>query len=240
MSEPLTFVTFKWKPPVGYRSTFEGRHVDTLAAMIQRHYQAPHRIVCVTDDASDITSPDVECFELWGDLATIRNPSGGRNPSCYRRLRVFAANAGEWLGPRFCMLDLDAVILGDLTSLLEPRDEDFMIWRSATPGNPYNGSMIYARSGAVPQLWEDFDAETVPASTKRAGFYGSDQAWIGMCLGRDRPTFGPEHGVLSYRNDLREGADEPPAGSRVVFFHGKTDPWSPAAQRLNWVAENYR
>lgn len=238
MIEPLTFVTFKWKAPAGYRSSFGGAQVDTLARMIARHYQGPHRIVCVTDDASDITDPAVECFALWGDFSTLRNPSGGKNPSCYRRLRVFARNAGDWLGPRFCMIDLDAVILGDITPMFSG-NHDFRVWRSTTPGNPYNGSLIYCRAGARPQLWEDFDAESTPVVTKRAGFYGSDQAWIGFRCPREQ-TWGPEDGVFSFRNDLQSGRLDPPADARLVFFHGKTDPWSPAAQRLPWVQAHYR
>lgn len=234
----LTFLTFKWRPPPGYRSVFLGAHVDVLRRMVRRHYDAPHRFVVVTDDPRGIAESDVEIFELWPQLGHLANPSGFKNPSCYRRLRIFARDAGEWLGERFVCLDLDTVILGDLRPLLD-RDHDFMIWRSATSGNPYNGSMFAMRAGARPQVWERFDQVRSPGITKRAGLYGSDQAWIAHVLGPKEHTWGPEDGVLSFRNDLGSGSLVPPHGARIVFFHGAHDPWGPTAQRLPWVRANW-
>src|SRR5262245_43727427 len=106
----LTIGCFLWKPLPGYRSQFTGRHVDTLRRMVRRHYPDPHRFVCVTDDPRGITEPDIEIYRLWQTFSNVRNPSGIKNPSCYRRLRVFARNAGEWLGERSVWLDLDCVI----------------------------------------------------------------------------------------------------------------------------------
>lgn len=239
MTEPLTFLTFKWKGPAAYRSKFEGHHVDTLRRMVRRNYALPHRFVCVTDDPAGITEPDIELFELWGDFGTVQNPSGRQNPSCYRRLRVFARNAGEWLGPRFVCLDLDTVITGDLTPLFAG-GEDFKIWRSHTSGNPYNGSLWMLKAGSRPRVWEDFDQDTSPMATKRALLFGSDQAWIAYCLGDQEATWDARDGVLSYRNDIAPRGGRLPSAARVVFFHGRVDPWSPEAQRLPWVREHYR
>ena len=50
----LSFVTFKWKAYTGYRSTFASEHVNVLFNMIDQHYTAPHRNICVTDDAVGI------------------------------------------------------------------------------------------------------------------------------------------------------------------------------------------
>lgn len=234
----LTVVTFKWRAPPGYRSSFGGEHVDVLRRMVRRHYPDPHRFVCVTDDVAGIREPDVELFELWPDFSTVRNPSGPKNPSCYRRLRLFARHPGEWLGDRFVVLDLDAVILGDLRPLWN-RPEDFVIWKSCTSGNPYNGSMWMLRAGARPQVWRDFNPDLSPRETKAAGLYGSDQAWIAHALGPNEATWSARDGVHSYRNEIQHGRGLP-RGARVVFFHGKTDPWDPEAQRLPWVREAYR
>lgn len=235
----LTVVTFKWRAPPGYRSTFAGVHVDTLRRMVARHYRQPHRFVCVTDDPAGITEPDIELFELWGDFSTVANPSGRKNPSCYRRLRLFARNPGAWLGDRFVVLDLDAVIVGDVAPLWD-RPDDFVIWQSASTGNPYNGSMWMLKAGARPQVWKDFDPALSPLETHRNRLYGSDQAWIAHRLGPDEPTWTRKDGVLSYRLDIEPRKGMLPPGARVVFFHGKTDPWSADAQRLAWVREAYR
>lgn len=235
----LTVLTFKWRAPPGYRSTFLGEHVDTLARMVKRHYREPHRFVCVTDDATGITGKGIELFHLWPDFANVRNPSGHKNPSCYRRLRVFAKNAGDWLGDRFVCLDLDCVIVGDMTPLWN-REDDFVIWKSTTAGNFYNGSMFLLKAGARPNVWRDFDPAVSPTLTKQAHLYGSDQAWIAYALGGGEPTWSAEDGVYSFRNELRAGGDKLPENARIVFFHGKDDPWQQGPQRLAWVRKHYR
>lgn len=233
----LTVLTFLWKGPAGYRSKFTADAVNTLAKMVKRHYPEPHRFVCVTDDATGIDPRKVECFELWDDLAEVPNPSGAKNPSCYRRLRVFARNAGDWLGERFVCLDLDAVIVGDMRPLWN-RTDDFIIWKSSTPGNFYNGSMFMLAAGARPQVWERFDRMLSPRLTSQARLYGSDQAWIAYALGGKESTWGPADGVYSYRVELK--GRPLPENAKIVFFHGKGDPWEPELQRVPWIRKNYR
>lgn len=235
----LTFVTFLWTPPPRYRSQFHGRHVDILRRMVRRHYDGEHRFVCITDSPHFISEPDIELRQLWSDFSWLANPSGRQNPSCYRRMRLFARNVGDWLGDRFVVLDLDAVICGPIRPLFEG-GEDFKIWKSFTSGNPYNGSMWMLRAGARPQVWEDFDPATSPLETHRAMLYGSDQAWIAHKLGPTEATWSAGDGVLSWRNDIAPRSGRLPTGARIVFFHGKVDPWSPEAQRQPWVRENYR
>lgn len=237
----LTIVTFKWKAPHAYRSKFSGHHVDVLRRMVRRHYQKPHRFVLITDDATDVTEPDIECFQLWPDFATVQNPSGRGNPSCYRRLRLFAPQPGKFLGERFVCLDLDAVITGDMAPLWD-RPEEFLIWRSNTSGNPYNGSMFMLTAGARPSVWRDFDPALSPVETRRAGLYGSDQAWIAYNLGPSEPVWTSADGVFSYRfNVERHHGGRLPVGARVVFFHGAGDPWDPPImKRSPWIAQHWK
>lgn len=236
----LTVVTFKWTPPPGYRSKFEGCHVDTLRRMVKRHYPDPHRFVCVTDNPRGITEPDVEIYRLWQTFSNIRNPSGTKNPSCYRRLRVFSRNAGEWLGERFVCLDLDCVITGDMRPVWN-RPDDFAIWRSATAGNTYNGSMFMLRAGARPKVWEQFDPTLSPMETRAARLFGSDQAWIAHCLGPHEKTWTKIDGVYSYRIDIKPNRDRLPDNARCVFFHGKPDPFDASVyNRVQWIRDHYR
>lgn len=235
----LTIVCFKWAAPPGYRSTFTGRNVDVLRRMVRRHYPDPHRFVCVTDDPSGITEKDVEIFQLWPDHSNVRNPSGAKNPSCYRRLRIFAKNAGEWLGERFVCVDLDCVIVGDMRPVWN-RTEPFVIWKSSSPGNFYNGSMFMLDAGARSEVWRDFDPELSPRETKGARLYGSDQAWIAYRLGGGEATWSGADGVYSMRNEVGKGNQALPANAKIVFFHGRGDPWDADQQRIAWVAKNYR
>lgn len=237
--EPVTFIAFKWRPPQGYRSTFGPKHVDVLRRMIRRHYHGPHRFMLITDDHRGLEEEDIECRQIWDYLAKVPNPSGRGNPSCYRRLAMFASNVGEWAGERFCVLDLDMVITGDITPLFAG-GEDFKIWKSTTVGNPYNGSMWMLRAGARTRVWEDFNEVLSPRATRAAGFFGSDQAWMALSLGPNEATWGPLDGVFSYRVELAPHNGRLPAGARMVSFHGRVDPWSAEAQRLGWVREHYR
>jgi hypothetical protein len=240
-AEPLVVLTYKWRPRPGYRSKFTSEHVNTLARMVARHYRYPHVFTCVTDDPAGL-DPTVRAIPLWEDHAGLKNPSSPeRGPSCYRRLRMFAADAGEWLGARVACLDLDCVVVDDLTPLFH-RSEDFVIWSDTNPTTPYNGSLVLFTAGARPQLWDDFDPATSPRLTREAKLFGSDQAWISYRLGRGEATFKRVDGVCSYRVHLKQQGLHRvlPPGTRLVQFHGDVDPWSPEAQRLPWVREHYR
>lgn len=236
---PLTVVTFLWKPPAGYRSKYTAAHVDTLRRMVRRNYQRPHRFVLITDDPSGLTEPDIEVYKLWDDLGHIPNPNGSNNPSCYRRLRLFAPNAGDFLGPRFVCIDLDSVITGDMRPLWD-RPEEFVIWKA--PGgnhNPYCGSMFMLKAGARPNVWLDFDEEESPRLTRSAGLFGSDQAWIAYVLGPHEATWAKAEGAYSYRLQVMRHLTLPD-NARVVFFHGKPDPWDPEPQTKRWLRHHYR
>lgn len=232
----LTVCTWKWKPKPGYRSTFDASAVNTLRAMVARHYRQPHEFVCLTDDPSGI-DPEIRTVPIWDDFADLPGPHG---VNCYRRLRAFSAEAAELIGPRFVSLDLDVVLVGDVAPLWD-RPEDFVIWGDVARDTPYNGSMWLLRAGTRRQVWETFDPERSPAQTRALGYVGSDQAWIGACLGPGETRWTTRDGVYSWRVHLRRGRDVLPAGARIVMFHGADDPWMPhVRQRQPWVARHYR
>lgn len=234
----MTVVCWKWRNPT-YQTQFSAETVNVLRRMVARHYPRPHRFVCVTDDPDGI-GPDVEVIPLWDDHRTLLNPSGANKPSCYRRLRAFSREAAALFGPRFVSLDLDCVITGDLAPLWD-RTEPFVIWGDTHPKTPYNGSMWLLTAGARAQVWEDFNPETSPKRGARLGYVGSDQAWIGACLGPGEPTWGVADGVYSWRVHLRRQGGKLPADARIVFFHGCHNPWDHDIQAAHrWVREFYQ
>ena len=163
----LNICCFKWTPPAGYRSTFGPETVNVLQRMVARHYAAPHQFTCITDDPRGL-DPEVHVVPLWSDFATIPSPHGGHNPSCYRRLRVFAPDIAPILGDRFVCVDLDTVIVGDLAPLFD-RPEDFVIWGETDPRSFYNGSMFLLRAGARPRVWDEFDPSARRSARKPPG-----------------------------------------------------------------------
>jgi hypothetical protein len=237
----LSFVTFKWQAYTGYRSTFKSEHVNVLFRMIDRHYTAPHRNICVTDDPKGITG-EIEVVPLWSDHANVPNPNGGtRNPSCYRRLKLFAPDAGDQFGDRIVVMDLDTVIVGDLTGLFA-RPEDFVIWgQTDFPRTQwYNGSLWMLRTGTRPKVWTEFQPRTSPRMASKAGKKGSDQGWFSYILGPNEAVWTTADGIYSYRVHLSTMNWELPANAKIVAFHGHTDPWSHKAQQLPWVRSNWQ
>lgn len=235
---PETIVTWRWQPAPGYRSKYGPETVNTLAAMVRRYYQRPHRFVCVTDDADGI-DPRVECLPDWADYASVPSPHGGRNPSCYRRLRAFHPEIAASFGRRFVSLDLDTVVTGPLESLWD-RAEDFVIWGDTSPRSRFNGSMFLLTAGARPQVWTEFDPETSPVRAKSAGFWGSDQGWLSYILSGPEAKWTAADGVRSFRNDISKHGGSLPVGTRIVFFHGQSDPWHDAVhEKFPWVRQFY-
>jgi hypothetical protein len=233
-----TVCCFKWEKP-GYRSKFTAEHVLTLQRMVARHYPKPFDFVCCTDDAKGLES--IRTIPLWNDYADIPNPHGLRNPSCYRRLKVFAPDAASWLGERIIPIDLDMVVTGDLTPLFDD-PADFKIWgQTDFPGKQwFNGSFWSLRAGSRPQVWTQFDPLTSPEKAKAAGARGSDQGWMSYILGSSEQTWNTKDGIYSYRVHVAKNGYRLPEGARLVAFHGRVDPWSEEAQRLKWIRECYR
>lgn len=238
MSAPLTFVSWRWQSPVGYRSVFTPDTVYALRDMIARHYAKPHRFVCVTDQPELLLG--IETIPMWEFGAAIPSPFGRHNPSCYRRLRVFAPDAGKLFGERLVSIDLDTVIVRDVTPLFD-RPEDFVIWGESDFSKQwYNGSVWMLRTGTRPQVWTQFDPETSPERTRLAGARGSDQGWISYVLGKGEATWGRKDGIYSFRKHIFSQPGCPlPDDARLVAFHGHVDPWSYRAQQFKWVRDHY-
>jgi hypothetical protein len=233
-------VLFKWTPRPGYRSTFQPSTVNSAAVMVRRHYPRPIRVICVTDDPSGIDA-GIEIVPLWQDFAELPSPHGGNNPSCYRRLRLFHPEIASLLGQRFVSLDLDCVVTGDLSPLWD-RPEAFMCWgdTNSLPGSHYNGSMVLMTAGARPKVWTEFDPATSPRKALKAGCFGSDQGWLSYCLGPGEARWSTQDGVYSYRNHIKPTSSKAlPKDARIVFFHGKQDPWASPANQLDWVRTHY-
>lgn len=234
----MEFVTFKWRAPHRYRSTFTAEHVNTMLSGLGRNYHRPFRLTCVTDDARGISS-EVRVIPLWQDYASVPSPHGFGYPSCYRRLKLFSAEAAELIGPYFACLDLDMLFCADITPIFEP-DADFKIWGDTNPSTPYNGSLWKLRAGARRRVWDEFHPVESPRRSLKLGYVGSDQGWISACLGPNEAKWSQRDGVYSFRMHIQRYGCRLPPNARIVIFHGAIDPWSPLAQKLQWVRQHYR
>src|SRR5690606_4765132 len=96
---------------------YNASHVNTLYSMLRRHYRRPFEFICVTDDPIGIDE-NIKCLPLWDKCIYL----GG----CYNRLYVFSDHMKNFIGPRFACVDMDCVIVGDVTPIFD-RTEDFII-----------------------------------------------------------------------------------------------------------------
>lgn len=238
MADPISIVCWKWHKD-GYRARFTPEHVHILRDMIRRNTRLPHRFICVTDDAAGL-APDIETVPLWPNPA----PNYGRRnrPNCFYRLRAFAHDMADILGKRFLSLDLDCVITGNIDHILSDAS-DFKIWKVDGATMPCNGSMFLHKSGTRTDIWESFEAGKVhPIAALRLlhGFQGSDQAQIAACLKPDQDFFTQKDGIYSYRLHLKQARRLPDA-ARIVFFHGRHNPWDADMQRRHgWIRRHWR
>jgi hypothetical protein len=223
----LTVMCWFWAQP-GSRTQFTATHVNIWAAMIRRHCTLDIRLACVTDIPEGI-DPSIEIIAPPGfhDGLQTSRWKGGR-PSCYRRLAMFAPDAGKIFGERFVSMDLDVVIGGNIDAILS-REEDIVICAPSQVGARwlYNGSMVMMDAGCRPCVYEDFTPEKAEQASRR--FVGSDQAWLAYSLGGGEALFKPSDGVVRWGS-----AHEGP----MVFFPGNVKPWHAISHPF--VAEHYR
>lgn len=226
----LAVVTYLWG------AFYRPAHVQQLARSVARHLPAPHRFVCITDQAI-------------AGVETMRNPVRRFDARCYRRLWLFSEEATV-LGARILHLDLDLVICGDLEPFAGA-GVAFRIYRAPSiarlPGGvvnrgySLNPSVCALEAGTQADIWRRFTAD--PARVSRAaaaaGFWGSDQAVIGyLRQAPDVPTFGEPDGLVSFRRIRNEQLTAPPAGTRIVSFHGRRSPFDRAVQAAHpWIRD---
>lgn len=247
MNAPLTVVLWKWSQPDA-RVIYRSEHVNTIAEQLRRNLRSlPHRIVCVTDNPAGLKGLDA-VYPLWPDCGDMENASGGKLPSCYRRLKLYdpatQASLGISEGSQVLSLDVDSAIIGDLSKLLqECNGWRFMGW--ARPGDKhetvFNGSFQLFHAGDLSEIWTEFhrDPKAAAQEANKAGFKGSDQAWLSYnlvgkpkCSGLTYPT------LASYPMNVNQ-LRMLDAKVRIVFFHGKLKPWDRQALRQSSWLQRY-
>ncbi len=231
MSDPvnrLQIVLWKWSNPNRLHILFDysADAVNRLRQQLAEHLSIPHDVICITDNPAGIDS-GIRIVPLWQDAAHL----GG----CWRRLRAFAPDMRELIGPRFAWIDLDSVIVGSMDEILG-RPDDIVLYRSNSVENtPYNGSMLLMNAGARAKVWDSFDEQRSPAITAEASLTGTDQAWIAHVLGPNEAVWTKKDGVMHF---MRDCVPDLPDHSRIVFFPGVQKMHMPNARRhAPWIDE---
>ena len=212
-----------------WQSSYSAADVALCADMIRRNYKKPCKIYCVTDKPEGLHK-DIIPLPMYRDFCELGH--------CYRRLSVFAPDFGDVIPGKFCSVDLDCVITGDLTDLLD-NSPDFAICKDYQPPQPYNGSFFVLTPGARPQVFEQFKADpkgTIERAAKE-GFTACDQAVIAYIL-KNEKTFSESDGFYSYKYNIkRQFNGNLPKNARFIAFHGHP---KPSEVNLTWIKRYYR
>jgi hypothetical protein len=207
--------------------------------MVDRWLDMPSELVCITDDPEGIDG-GVRIVPMWRD-----NFEHGRD---WHRVKIFAEEMADLIGPRFVSMDLDTVICGRLDPLFD-HDAPFKAWHDPNR-DQYCTALFQMDAGAFPHVWETFDPAAALRLRQAGIFGGYDQAWVSYTL-PGQPRWTREDGVLSFRVDVLQnlpladalcaGAHIPPRGGRIINFHGRYNPRDPEVQQAcPWIAEHWQ
>lgn len=236
--ERLPIVTFKWAGHIPYSDD----DVRIWANQWGRHMRGAFELLCITDTPDETArAAGIKTLPMWRDAFEF-----GRD---WHRLRLFAEEMADMIGPRFVVSDLDTLVLPGVHELVAG-DEPFKAWRDPNR-DQYCTALFMMDAGAFPHVWRDFD-RAAALRLRESGLYGGyDQAWISYVL-PGQPRWTAADGVLSFRKDLLGNRSlyelggqtpqlVPPPGARLVNFHGQYKPRDPAVQAaFPWIAEHYR
>jgi hypothetical protein len=231
----VTVVTFLWYDPKGHYNrlyTYGPDHVNRMRSMLSRHLDLPHEVVCVTDQPEGLDE-GVRTAPL--DRDTIGSPR-----SRFPKLALWRPDAAEFFGgDRLFFLDLDTVIVRDITPIVD-RAEDVVLWENSSfhrPGRSrYNGSVMLLTAGSRPEVWNEFDWDNPPTDPATC----HEQGWVSYMIGPDCATWDAngKDGIYKAR-DMRAGSL--PGRCRMVTFAGKQDPSERRTRRrFPWIGEHWQ
>lgn len=228
MPQPKAFVTFLWRGhgwPAGKTvPRYTVAHVNTLASMLRRH--GGHSLTCVTTHPDGV-APEIAVIRMPEDVAAL--------PGYYPKVWAFSEELSAAIGRRFTVIDLDAVVLGDLGPLVD-RKGDFIVWNQAR-GEPYNTSFLTMDPHAHVGVWSAFTPARAALAQAVCPRWTGDQSWLGYCLGPGAQTYSEADGLIQYRPSRDRAA--PASGALAYFLCGPYDPAS-EAESSPWIQEAYR
>lgn len=227
----ISVVTWRWG------NLFSPEFVATLRSMLARHLHLPHQLYCITDQPADVP----------GGVIAVPMPTGhASTPRCRRRMWQFARERAEIFGPRMLCMDLDVVIVDDITPLVD-RPEPTVLWRVGYAG-VYSGSFMLFDTGALHGAWVAFreDPDGYPLSTGEK--YASDQAMLNHYLrGKSVAHWTEADGVRTYfgkgyeskaHHGIGPDSQHLPPGTRIVVL-GSADKHVLEQRMQPWIARHW-
>lgn len=242
----MKIVTFKWCKsdteqftlPSQLNIKYTPNHVHTFYAMCDKNVKIPFEKICITDDPAGIDS-SITTIPLWD---YCRNLGG-----CWNRLYVWSKDMKNLIGERFICMDLDIIIMDDITDLLTRTEECVLYKQENTPDYPHdrwNGSMFMMNAGARNYVWDDFwfDPDRAIREVRLHNYVGTDQAWMLVQLPLHLEAhWSIKDGIYDMRQHLIDiGKTQPPEDAKIITWPGPRDPSLPEWQKkYPWITDYY-
>jgi hypothetical protein len=186
---------------------YTAAHVERLRAGVARHLPGVG-FVCLSDVPVDCERVELE--HGW--------------PGWWAKMELFRPGLGDTL-----YFDLDTVILGDLTGIVDAArtGDGPVIMRDVYRPTGLQSSVMWLPDKAKAEIWKAFSLG--PDRWMRLHKAGGDQAFLErFWLGARRWQDICPGALASYKVDCRKGV---PSETRAVVFHGKPRPWD-----VGWLA----
>ena len=209
-------------------------YVNRLYGMVRRHLQGEFRFVCLTDLSAGIRA-EVQCLSIPPLALPPGIPERG-----WTKLTTFSADLHGLRGTTL-FLDLDVVIVDDITPFFEVPGEFLIIHDWKRPWRVTGNSSVYRfRIGAHADLLQYFrtHVDEVRARVR------NEQAYLSDALDKQgKLAYWPADWCASWKyhcippfpmNYWREPSI--PRGARILIFHGVMNPPDALAGRSvgNW------
>lgn len=213
--KPVTFVCLK------AGNAFGPEYVNILHDMVARNLPAgyPGKFVCLTDDATGLDE-GIETVPLPADLE-----------KWWGKLYLFKRGLFPD-GSRMVFMDLDTVILGNLSEILSYRGQFATLHDFYQPARLGPAVMLWAAGGVASAIWDKWEEQLRPRDP------WGDLWWVNLIV-KDGlhadvlQTLYPGS-FCSFKADCHPN---PPHGVKVVCFHGKPRPHE---AQVDWVREVWR
>ena len=222
--QPVLILTMKWG------TLYSAEDVNRLYRQVRRHLARPHRFVCFTEDDAGI-DPGVEVLPL-PELGLPR----GHGDTRWRKLALFRPDLGGFAGMTALFLDLDLVVVDDLSPFFDLpgdyfiiRDDDLFRPKPLRRINPErdrflhsvgNSSVFRYVVGAHSYILDAYLADPAAAT---AGYEISQQFQSAQLAAHGHLNYWPRGWCVSFKNDcvprnlLSYLADPKlPEGARIV------------------------
>jgi hypothetical protein len=226
---------FKWKPDdlkllpsqnhVDY-NIVGSTHTNKFFRSLNNFVSTPFRKIAITDDQTGLDK-DIEIIPMWNDVSKF----GG----CYKRLKFFSKEMKYLIGDRIVQCDIDTIITGDITDLID-NQHDLILYRHHQ--HLCNGGFWVMNSGVRHDVWENFIENPEKSIKDSCGEIGTDQGWLKYYLKSDLisgkiKTVSREDGIYDMRSDILKNNNILPKDCRMVTFGGPRDPSD--FLDINWV-----